>query len=428
LSCGDASASRGPVNSLSITLQLGTLVPAFLGITLVRVLVMGHYALHRRVYPGFRTLVFAEVLVFFGIGIFILRAWGGERLPLVFLTNAVVLAHPVLVYLGVGAYCRVPHLRARTLQNIVLVVFVSLLQVLDVLFGPSMARRVVIFSAAALFLTLRIGLELPWQSRRRLPGARLLCFSYLLTACFHVLRGINAFVLPGDNFATLLQLDVFGAYSVFYRILQSALELYVVFAMNSAMLEDDLRVATSQVERMAQTDALTGILNRRGMELLGVEAVHRSYTQNLPASVIMFDLDWFKQVNDNLGHAAGDEILRTVAALCSASLRRGDVLARFGGEEFVVIAPQTGVREAGLLAQHMRAAIEGARFASISGAQMTASFGVACSRTGSLTKLLRSADAALYEAKQSGRNQVVMHVPEPELEAGELGEAGAGRG
>ncbi|MDR3640749.1 MAG: GGDEF domain-containing protein [Humidesulfovibrio sp.] len=403
------------------TLHLGTVVPALIGVTLVRVLVMGHYALHRRVYPGFRTLLAAELLVFFGMGVFMLRVWAGELLPLVFLANATVLGHPVLVYLGVGEYCRVPHLRRRNRQNIAFVAFICLLQLADVLFDPSMSRRVLVFSVAAALLALRIGLELPWASRRRLPGMRFLCFSYLITASFHVLRFVSVLGLPEYRFETLLQQDLIGTYAIFFRILQTVLELYVVFAMNSAMLENDLQVATSQVERMAQTDALTGILNRRGMELLGMEALRRSYALGMPAAVIMLDLDWFKQVNDNLGHAAGDELLRSVAALCVSSLRREDVFARFGGEEFVVIAPQTGVREAGLLAQRMRASIEGARFPSMNGARVTASFGVAGSRSATLAELLKSADAALYESKQSGRNRVVIAVPEMARGAQTLG-------
>lgn len=385
-------------------------MPVLLGVTLVRVLAMWHYAIKRRVYPGFNTLMLAALLVFFGMAVLMLRAWAGESPLLAFLTTAVLLAHPVLVYHGLGEYGRMPHLRARTLQNALFVVFVCLVQTADVLFDPNMVRRVLIFSIAALLLTLRIGLELPWRCSRRLPGMRFLCLSYLFTAGLQVLRAFNALGVPGYTSLTMQQGDVVGVYSVFFRILQSALELYVVFAMNSAMLEDDLQVATSQIERMAQTDALTGAFNRRGMELLGVEALHRSFAQNMPAAVLMLDLDHFKQVNDNLGHAAGDELLRSVAALCAASLRKEDVLARYGGEEFVVIAPQTKLHEAGLLAQRIRLAVEGARFEVLGGARMTVSIGVAGTREGSLEALVKSADTALYQAKVSGRNKVVVAV------------------
>jgi len=308
------------VNPLPITLQLGTLMPLLLGVTLVRVLAMGHYALRRRVYPGFNPLMLAALMVFVGMAVLMLRAWAGDSPLLAFFTSAVLLAHPVLVYHGLGQYGRMPHLRARTLQNAGFVLLVSLVQTADALFDPNMERRVVIFSAAALLLTLRIGLELPWCCHRRLPGMKILCLSYLGTAGLQTLRAFNALAVPGFTVLTLQQGDVIGVYSVFYRILQSALELYVVFAMNSAMLEDDLHAATSQIERMAQTDALTGALNRRGLELLGPEALRRSFALSLPAAVLMLDLDHFKRVNDTLGHGAGDELLRDVAALCKGSL------------------------------------------------------------------------------------------------------------
>jgi len=346
--------------------------------------------------------------VFVSIAALMLRAWAGETPLLVFLTTAVLLTHPVLVYHGLGLYGRLPHLRSRTWQNALCVALVCVVQTADALFDPNMARRVVVFSVVSLLLALRIGLELPLRSGRRLPGLKILCFSYLVTAGLQVLRGFEALNLPGQTLLTMQQGDVIGVYSVLFRILQSALELYAVFAMNSAMLEDDLHAATAQIEHMAHTDALTGVANRRGMELLGAEVLRRSFALGMPAAVLMLDLDHFKQVNDSLGHAAGDQLLRSFAALCAGALRREDVFARYGGEEFVVVAPQTSVPEAALLAQRMRLAVEGARFEILGGSSMTVSIGVACAREGCLEMLLRSADAALYEAKQTGRNKVVV--------------------
>ncbi len=381
-------------------------MPVLLGVTLVRVLAMWHYASQRRVYPGFRTLMLAAWMVFAGMAVLMLRARQGDTVLLVFLSNFVLLAPGVLVYHGLGQYGRMPQLRARTLQNALFVVLVCVAQVADAVFDPNMVRRVVIFSAAGFLVTMRIGLELPWRSARRLPGLKIMCLSYLITAGLQVLRGFNALTIPGFTLLTVGQGDVLGVYSVFYRIVQSALELYAVFAMNSAMLEDDLQVATSRIEHMAQTDALTGVLNRRGLEILGAEALRKSLSQGRPASVIMLDLDHFKRVNDTLGHVAGDELLRDVAGLCQGSLRGEDVFARYGGEEFVVVVPFAGVREARQLAERMRQAVESARFPA--GLPVTASFGVVSARQGSLQTLLKGADDALYAAKQTGRNKVVL--------------------
>jgi predicted signal transduction protein with EAL and GGDEF domain len=108
----------------------------------------------------------------------------------------------------------------------------------------------------------------------------------------------------GYDYGSMMLSDRLLAAFVFARILQSVLELYVVFSMNSQMLEDDLRQATAQIERMASTDALTGVLNRRGLAAFGADALRRSQRRRRPSSVIMLDLDWFKQVNDTLGHVA----------------------------------------------------------------------------------------------------------------------------
>jgi len=400
------------VSALSFSLQLGALLPVLLGVTLVRFIAMWHYARHRRVYPGFRPMVYAEMFVLISITASVARVGLGTNDMLVIVTNVALLAQPVLVYRGLGEYGRASHLRRRTAQGIWFAGLVCAAMVADVLLDPNVMRRALIYTMAAAVQFLRIAIELPLLSRRNLPGLRPLCFSYLLAGFIQIARWWHVFNEPGYGMQSLLYADQILAASIMFRILQSVFELYVVFTMNSAMLEDDLRSATAQIERLAHTDALTGALNRRGLELLGAEALRKSYALDQPAAVIMLDLDWFKNVNDTLGHAAGDELLRAISALCAGALRREDVFARYGGEEFVVVAPQTSVPEAQLLAQRMRQSVESTSFAATGGQRVTASFGVACARSGDLELLLKSADSALYEAKQTGRNKVVIAVPE----------------
>jgi diguanylate cyclase (GGDEF)-like protein len=395
------------VHNIVSNLNLSVLLPLLAAVTVVRFLAMGHYALSRKIYPGFRSFVYAEFFSLLGIGAVALRGRMGETFTLVLLSSLSTLLHPLLVYHGLGAYCRAPHLRAATIQNAVLVAIACLLQLVDLLYSPDITRRVLVYSLASLLLTLRIGLELPFIRRRALSGAGLVGASYLVVAGIHAARAWSVVQWPGYDYGAMLYADQIIAVFIFYRIMQSILELYAVFSMNSVMLEDELRVATAQIERMAQTDVLTGVLNRRGLELLGGEALRRSRQQHRPCAVIMLDLDHFKRVNDTLGHAAGDDLLRAVAALCACSLRADDVFARYGGEEFVVVAPFTDAREAGRLAERMRQAIEHSRFSATREAPVTASFGVASGPCG-LWPLLHAADAALYEAKQSGRNRVAL--------------------
>jgi len=383
-------------------------MPVLLGVTLTRFLVMWHYARHRKVYPGFRAFIVAEFMVLLGMSSVFLRSFVGENALLIFLTTVGPILHPVAVYHGLGTYGRIPRLHGRTRQNLVFAALVCLVQLADLLFDPNIQRRVLVFSAATLVLQLRIGMELPLLGRRVQPGVLLLCMSYLATALFHAGRGWHTLNIQGYDYAAMMLTDQPLAYFILFRILQSVLELYVVFSLNSMMLEEDLRVATAQIERLAQTDALTGALNRRGLDVLGVEAVRKARQHGQPTAVIMLDLDWFKKVNDTLGHATGDELLRAVASLCSGSLRSEDVFARYGGEEFVVVAPFTDAAEAERLAQRMRQAVEGARFAATKEAPVTASFGVASCANCSLAALIAAADTALYSAKESGRNRVVV--------------------
>lgn len=394
--------------NVSFELNLSALMAVLLGVTLTRFAAMGHYSLRRKVYPGFNAFVLAEFFALVSMASIVLRARFGENVFLVFLTGVGLLLYPVLVFQGIGAFGRVPKLLARTRQNLLLAALVWLACLADLLLAPDIVRRGLLLLGAVLVLCLRIGIELPLASRRKLSGMTLLCITYLMAAAIHAVRIWDLQNAHGYDYASMMLADRMLGFFVFFRILQSVLELYVVYTMNSQMLEDDLRTATAQIERVAQTDALTGALNRRGLDLLGGEALRESNSKHLPASVIMLDLDWFKQVNDSLGHVAGDELLCAVAVLCQGTLRAEDVFARFGGEEFVIVAPDTDASEARQLAERVRLAVEGAQFEATGGARVTASLGVASANRGSLDELLKSADEAMYAAKQAGRNRVVM--------------------
>ncbi|OIO04072.1 MAG: hypothetical protein AUJ49_03530 [Desulfovibrionaceae bacterium CG1_02_65_16] len=410
--------------SFPLSLRVDALLPVLLGVTLTRFLAMGHYALQRKVYPGFKTLVFTELLGLGSLFASILRANIGDTAAIVFTTNFLLLAHATLVYHGFGAYVRAPRLATGTRRWLGFCLVVSLLQACDVIFAPDMSRRVIVYSLAMTVLHLRVGVGLLWRARRPLPGLRLVCFSYFVTAGLGVLR--LAYALGGYEltYAEMLRADTLLAAFVLVRILQSVLELYAAFTMNSAMLEDELKLATAQIEHMAHTDSLTGVLNRRGLDLAGPEALRRSCGADAPTAVLMLDLDHFKRVNDTLGHAAGDELLRGVARLWTGQLRREDVFARYGGEEFVVVAPMTAEQEALALAERMRQAAAQAHFPALGGRRITVSVGVTGGRCDSLEALLKSADAALYEAKQTGRDKVC--VAAPGVEEGENGRLARG--
>lgn len=164
------------------------------------------------------------------------------------------------------------------------------------------------------------------------------------------------------------------------------------------------------LRRLASTDALTGVLNRRTFETaVGKEQLRMRRSGN-QAAVILFDLDWFKAINDTFGHAAGDGVLKSVADAARSELRcPSDAISRWGGEEFAILLSDVSVSEALQVADRLRQTIAGMDFDDLApGLAVTASFGVrAFSSACSLRTALIDADRALYKAKNAGRNRVV---------------------
>lgn len=161
-----------------------------------------------------------------------------------------------------------------------------------------------------------------------------------------------------------------------------------------------------ELARQATRDHLTGALNRRGFDDALEAALAEARCLGRPLSLLIFDLDHFKAVNDCYGHDRGDAILQALAHRVQASLRSSDLLARWGGEEFTLLLPGTDATGARVIAERLRQMVASARFA---GLGVTISLGGSGYRRGdSGGELLQRADAALYRAKGSGRNRVVM--------------------
>lgn len=171
-----------------------------------------------------------------------------------------------------------------------------------------------------------------------------------------------------------------------------------------------LEEANEKLERLATCDGLTGIANHRAFQ----ESLAKRYAEhrrdNRPVSMILLDVDHFKQYNDSFGHPAGDVVLKSVATLLAGSVRETDLAARYGGEEFAVILPGTGLDIAQRVAEKIRAAIAGAEWPN---REVTASIGVASTELGldNPGELIHAADEALYAAKRGGRNQVCVAPP-----------------
>jgi diguanylate cyclase (GGDEF)-like protein/PAS domain S-box-containing protein len=164
-------------------------------------------------------------------------------------------------------------------------------------------------------------------------------------------------------------------------------------------------VLENELERRATTDPLTGLYNRLRMEEFLTTELSRLRRYGGEASLLLLDIDHFKAVNDRHGHHSGDRVLKEVAHLLRSESREADVLARWGGEEFVLLAPETFAPEGEALAQKLRETVAGHEFPVVE--RLTVSMGLVTLQPGSaITEVMRRADQALYAAKGAGRNRL----------------------
>jgi diguanylate cyclase (GGDEF)-like protein len=184
----------------------------------------------------------------------------------------------------------------------------------------------------------------------------------------------------------------------------------MVVALDKARTELDernelLRAQAATLEELATTDVLTGTFNRRKFNELILAEIERVRRYGHPLSLLVVDIDHFKRINDTHGHEAGDEVLIVLAGLIRAGIRATDSLARWGGEEFVVLSPEVSVEEAAGLAERLRSAARTYKYSFVG--SVTASIGVAQHRAGETPdELFARADEALYRAKEGGRDRV----------------------
>ncbi len=173
----------------------------------------------------------------------------------------------------------------------------------------------------------------------------------------------------------------------------------------------DLEKALLELERLSLTDPLTGLNNRRGFDIEAHRNMLLAIRHKRPLAALMLDIDFFKKVNDTYGHAAGDKVLVEVAHLCRQHIRGTDTLARFGGEEFCFLLPETDTEAAKALAERVCTDVSTLGF-EFNGKSLsvTVSIGISAfsGEEDSLESLLERSDEALYCAKHAGRNRVVI--------------------
>lgn len=381
----------------------------------------------------FPTIAFVGLLLYFSIALgfsmillvqrdqWVPRLWAGSlwagavstalfslplpipEVALVLLRNVVAMLCSVLLLAGVALFVgrRPPWKAALALAGLYLL-GIAWFSVVT----PDLRVRLVLYSV--LFIAWKsweAWLLLRYASVEVRISTRLAAGVFLLDALVFLLRALA----PTDP-------DAAG------DVLRAGLPMYITyvgglfttlaqcFALMLMIVERQL----AQLRRLARTDPLTGALNRAALLEDGHQQLALCQRQRRPFSALMLDLDHFKQVNDSLGHQAGDVALRHAVQVLRGNLRRYDVLlGRYGGEEFVLLLPGVALADAAELAERLRAGLAGspARGASQPIA-LSASFGVAeADPAHDLDGLLEQADRALYRAKHAGRNRVAIADP-----------------
>jgi diguanylate cyclase (GGDEF)-like protein len=187
--------------------------------------------------------------------------------------------------------------------------------------------------------------------------------------------------------------------------------------------EAAIRESEKAMRLLSITDSLTGLYNRRHFNKIAEDEISRALRYSRPLSVIMLDIDFFKRINDSLGHSVGDMVLKSVAIITRDMVRATDVPARYGGEEFIILLPETPAVEAAAIAERLRKKIEYTTFqVEKCSIKLTASFGVndtffvtdSQKHESVLSDLVSNADLALYTSKHAGRNKTTVFKPEKE--------------
>ena len=215
---------------------------------------------------------------------------------------------------------------------------------------------------------------------------------------------VLAMVPRGDAVALALAFDSGVADCVAYPFDAPEVAVRVQALMRRKAIADRRRVAADEVRRLALTDPLTGLWNRHFFDTDLVAQIERATASGRRLSLLMIDIDRFKPINDRHGHAIGDKVLRTVSARLGSGIRTGDTLARFGGDELVLVMPDTGIEVASLAGERLRGLVAAATDLPFG---VTVSIGVAeLGFDEPALSLLARADKALYAAKLGGRDQV----------------------
>ncbi len=322
--------------------------------------------------------------------------------------NVLILAGVLAFLLGLGRFMEV---RVRMIPNYALLAVFAALYWWFGIIAPSLPSRLAVLSLCMMVL---VG-QCMWMLVRRAPEGTEEVYqgtAVILTLFFilYGFRALNAMINPSREF--FMETDtVDSVFAIASQMLVIALTFALILMINARLFYElgrtsaEREALVGELRKLANTDRLTGIFNRLKLEDKLTAEVLRARRYARPLSVILIDADHFKDVNDSLGHLVGDGVLRDLASILAAHIRESDIVGRWGGEEFLIINPETAIEGAIALAEKLRKIIEEHEF--FQAGRRTVSMGVASLQGDEWEEsMLKRADDALYRAKGMGRNRV----------------------
>lgn len=318
--------------------------------------------------------------------------------PALSLAQLVVVIGLVLAWDGFRRFIKQPPLSTRILIVIaaILLAWIATVQLFDSILVRALGNSILVATFSALIARELLTTTKPIPIAIRATG-----WLYAINATVFLIRTLSAdqSVAPVGP----MNPDGFAAFMLLWWLCMTIAVTLGMVLMTAEHLQADL-------DSQANHDPLTGALNRRAFSVIAEKALSQSRRHDTPLSVLMMDLDKFKEINDRLGHNAGDTLLCRFVAIADGVLRDEDVFCRFGGEEFVALLPNTSAKLALVAAERLRTAfaIESIMPESSNGTRsftVTVSIGIAeLGEDEDIESLLRRADTALYRAKDNGRN------------------------
>ena len=345
---------------------------------------------------GLREWAKAVVLIGFASGLTSMRGILPDFIAIV-LASAILLLGQLLLVIGLQLYSGHKPVWRPGLDGIGAV----LILILWLTYGSQSYQGRILIMALAHIGFFAVGAYLAWRATPLGFGSRFLSSFFLVGVAVAVFRIATLPITVDETDElfdhNLIQQIYLGVFSL------GVLGLSIGFVL---MVNERLRV---ELEFMATRDPMTGALNRRAFYSRAEIEWARTIRSQRPLAAITSDIDFFKKVNDNYGHHIGDLVIKDFANRASRMLRLPDIFSRFGGEEFVILLPDTGLAEAKKVAERIRAEIETHRDKALPAYTVSLGISVTQGAPGQatdITALLNEADAALYRAKQGGRNRV----------------------